>query len=196
MSFCEASANSALTYYFAYGANMDSGTFSSRLGHAADIQDLGPAILDGFGFAFSKISNSLKKRKAVANVQPEKGASTQGVVYRFAEELLTDLDKHELYPVHYNRQQLDVTISTTNEVVKAWVYFAQTDWATSGYNLAPKPDYYTKLQKACAARGLKKAAVDITSAFADSLPNLTEEDSERFEAMNKKYLAKKRAAAK
>jgi len=64
---------------------------------------------------------------ASANVMMQKGAVTEGVVYRLshADEIIT-MDAYEGYPVRYDRQPLPVVCG--DDLVDAWVYFANEEY--------------------------------------------------------------------
>jgi gamma-glutamylcyclotransferase (GGCT)/AIG2-like uncharacterized protein YtfP len=124
-----------MTYYFAYGSNMNSARMLERVG---EFSIIGRGVLSDFRLAFNKKAHG-KVGEAYANVMPSPGDSVEGIVYQFDE--IQKLDKHEGYPNHYDRKLMKISIG--GESTEAWVYFAREDRIAEG--LLPSKEYLEHL---------------------------------------------------
>jgi gamma-glutamylcyclotransferase (GGCT)/AIG2-like uncharacterized protein YtfP len=97
------------SYYFAYGSNMDPAEFCRRLGRDPAVPlDRRSGILNDHALSFSKRS-SRDPRVGYATVAEAPGLHVEGVLYRVDAHELAELDRIELVPDHYIRQQRSVT---------------------------------------------------------------------------------------
>ncbi|MCZ6501845.1 MAG: gamma-glutamylcyclotransferase [Gammaproteobacteria bacterium] len=113
----------SVSYYFAYGSNMNPDRVRERRMLFDHYQ---AGTLHDYRLVFNK--RSVKYIGAAsANVMMQKGAVTEGVVYRLkhADEITT-MDAYEGYPVRYDRRRLPVTCG--DDLVDAWVYVAKPDY--------------------------------------------------------------------
>jgi hypothetical protein len=108
-----------VSYYFAYGSNMNSDRMAAR-----DLQVLSSCSgwLEGFGLRFNK--RSLREETlAFANVVYAPSERVEGVLYHLATPTeIIKLDRHEGAPVRYSRELFRV--QTTASVIPAWTYIA------------------------------------------------------------------------
>jgi len=118
-----------VTYYFAYGSNMNPKQMEQRLGRDTGWVDLGEAWLDGWSMVFAGWSNS--RGGAPANVIRDREESTLGVLYQLAPGQLGEMDRFEGYPTSYERKRVTVksfphgraSLLEPGKTVKAWIYF-------------------------------------------------------------------------
>ena len=95
-----APGDEALVWYFAYGSNLDPGTFRGR--RKMRPLETRVAVLDGWRLVFDLAVG--KGERAVANLLAEPGASTTGVAYRIDAEQARHLDRTEGVPRAYRRE--------------------------------------------------------------------------------------------
>ncbi len=108
-----------MSYYFAYGSNMNPERMAKR---ALQVVDLCPGWLDGFGLRFNKRSRH-DALLACANIVYAKGERVEGVLYRLADHLeIAKLDPFEGTPYMYSREMFPV--QTEAGVIPAWTYIA------------------------------------------------------------------------
>ena len=82
-------------WYFAYGANMDDGTFRARRGIQA--LECRPGRIKGYRLRFN-LDGRPKSKAAPANLHPDPGADVWGVLYRITRRDLLCLDSTEGVP--------------------------------------------------------------------------------------------------
>ncbi|NIN73263.1 MAG: gamma-glutamylcyclotransferase [Gemmatimonadetes bacterium] len=112
--------------YFAYGCNMDPGFLSEQVG--LSLARGWPARVDGWRLAFNKGGEEEDGHLVVANMVPDEGCHTLGVVYRLSQEALTRLDTFEDVPLHYRRANLWVEPLSHQARQAAVAYVAQPKW--------------------------------------------------------------------
>lgn len=108
-----------VSYYFAYGSNMNSERMSAR-----DLQVLSACSgwLEGFGLRFNKRSRR-DATLACANVVYAPGERVEGVLYHLAIPTeIIKLDPHEGTPFMYSRELFQV--QTISSLLPAWTYIA------------------------------------------------------------------------
>ncbi|MEH6617668.1 MAG: gamma-glutamylcyclotransferase family protein [Porticoccus sp.] len=108
-----------MSYYFAYGSNMNSDRMAAR-----DLQVLSTCSgwLEGFGLRFNKRSRR-EATLACANVVYAPGERVEGVLYHLAAPTeIIKLDHHEGAPFRYSRELFRV--QTTTRFIPAWTYIA------------------------------------------------------------------------
>jgi gamma-glutamylcyclotransferase (GGCT)/AIG2-like uncharacterized protein YtfP len=154
-----------MTYYFAYGSNMNSARMLERVGKFSII---GRGVLSDFKLVFNKKAHG-KVGEAYANVMPSPGESVEGIVYQFDE--IQKLDKHEGYPNHYDRKLMKISIG--GESTEAWVYFAREDRIAEG--LLPSKEYLEHL-----LQGKEYLSEAYFQRLLDVKINLIQNEDEKF----------------
>ncbi len=126
------------SYYFAYGSNMNAERVVTRKMQFVEIK---AGQLEGYKLVFNKRSVKTPGA-AAANVEPEPGAVTEGVLYRLPEanEILK-MDPFEGYPVRYRREVR--ALRTQSGYENAWVYMANPEFI--GDHLKPAKWYLQHL---------------------------------------------------
>lgn len=108
-----------VSYYFAYGSNMNSERMEAR-----DLQVLSACSgwLEGFGLRFNKRSRR-DATLACANVIYAPDERVEGVLYHLATTSeIIKLDPHEGTPFMYSRELFQ--IQTISSLLPAWTYIA------------------------------------------------------------------------
>lgn len=108
-----------VSYYFAYGSNMNSERMAVR-----DLQVLSACSgwLEGFGLRFNKCSRR-DATLACANVVYAPRERVEGVLYHLATSTeIIKLDPHEGAPFMYSRELFQV--QTISSLLPAWTYIA------------------------------------------------------------------------
>ncbi len=124
--------------HFAYGSNMNLQRLRSR-----DIVPSGQehAVLEGYVLRFNKQA-SRNPDEGYANVVPDPQGTVEGVLYEISESDMAELDGHEGYPDHYDKQSLTVKLEEDTEV-EAIVYVARPVQVRDG--LRPTREYLDHL---------------------------------------------------
>lgn len=130
-------------WYFAYGSNLNRAQMQNRVGQILEFQ---PARLENYELLFNKI---VRGGSGEANIQPSKGKTVYGVLYRITESALRSLDRATGVPDHYRRIEVSVVDANGNRV-KAQAYIA----AKVGKGLRPAPHYLQSLLAGAAEHGL------------------------------------------
>jgi cation transport regulator ChaC len=114
---------SPISYYFAYGSNMNPDRVRQRRMQFDHCQ---AGSLHDYRLTFNKRSAKFIG-SASANVMMHSGAVTEGVVYRLKhpDEIVT-MDPYEGYPVRYDRRPLEIMCA--GQSVSAWVYLANQEY--------------------------------------------------------------------
>ena len=101
------------------------------------------AVLEGYELTFNKVAtkSSAMLNEGKANVVPKKDSAVHGILYKL-DVALDFMDRKEVYPTHYDREEIDV-LSYDNKRVKAWVYIARQDKTRA--NLKPTREYLDHL---------------------------------------------------
>jgi hypothetical protein len=114
-------------YYFAYGANMDSGYLAKYIGND-NIHIIGPAHIENYIFRYRDVKVD-KLKSGVANIEPRKGSKTYGIIYYFdSPALLANIDIREGYISNnhpgniYNKITLDLILHNPVKKVRCIVY--------------------------------------------------------------------------
>lgn len=106
--------------YFAYGSNMLRERLIAR---KVVLLDKGqPAVAEGFKLVFNKKSSDSSNK---ANLIPEIGAKSWGVVFTVDPCSLDGLDSAEGAPEHYQRENIVIRLS--NSKLDAMTYLAQSN---------------------------------------------------------------------
>ncbi len=92
-----------MSYYFAYGSNLNKGQMKKRCPASRPI---GKAYLPDYKFVYD--GNSKKWKGPVANIVPCENETVWGAVYEVTEECIKKLDSCEGYPNSYDRKQVNV----------------------------------------------------------------------------------------
>ncbi|MFP6807962.1 MAG: gamma-glutamylcyclotransferase family protein [Pseudomonadales bacterium] len=118
---------SAVSYYFAYGSNMNPARVRAR---KMEFEECHAGKLRDFRLTFNKRSVKYPGA-AAANVMPHKGAATEGVLYKLQDPgQISMMDPYEGYPVRYDRQALSVVYE--GQGIQAWVYIANDRFVAEG----------------------------------------------------------------
>ena len=139
-------------WYFAYGANMDDGTFRTRRGIQA--LECRPGRIKGYRLRFN-LDGRPKGKAAPANLHPDPGAEVWGVLYRITRRDLLRLDSTEGVPGRGYRH-IEIEAEDRNGlVVQAVAYMAQ------GNDVDGKPSlrYITLLRNGARAHGLPETHI-------------------------------------
>tara|TARA_B100000959_G_scaffold145887_1_gene153176 strand:- start:1123 stop:1632 length:510 start_codon:yes stop_codon:yes gene_type:complete len=159
---------SSISYYFAYGSNMNPDRVRQRQMQFDYFQ---AGKLHDFRLVFNK--RSVKYIGAAsANVVMHKDAVTEGVVYRLTNaDEISMMDPYEGFPVRYDRQPLEILCP--DGPVNAWVYLAQQEYVDN--NLKPTRWYLDHL---LAAGELLSSTYIEKLAAVDCLPDTDVEPDE------------------
>jgi hypothetical protein len=104
-------------WYFAYGSNLSRAVMQSRAGQILDAQ-LGR--LENYELLFNK---KVRGGTAEANIQPARGKTVLGVLYKLTETALRSLDRSTGVPGHYRRIEVSAFDSAGNKI-SAQAYIA------------------------------------------------------------------------
>lgn len=104
-------------YYFAYGSNMNPERMRERGAHFTRIERY---ALRGYSLKFNKAS-SKEPGRGCANIVPDEKCFVEGVIYKINLEGLYNLDRHEGYPVEYDRVRLVLELNGSEETVKTYM---------------------------------------------------------------------------
>ena len=104
-----------MSFYFAYGSNMDQTQMKERCPGATLI---GPAELKGYCLAFTIFSS--KRQCGCADIVASQGDSVYGLLYKLSDSELATMDTFEGSPVHYHRIAVEVT--EKNKKMSAYTY--------------------------------------------------------------------------
>lgn len=126
-----------MALYFAYGSNMDELRMINR---GMTIHNKWAGKLEGYRLVFNKKSQKYETQ-AFGNIEADHNSQVEGIVYEV--DSLPILDKHEGYPKHYNRTEMDIKIGSGFK--KCWVYIAQPEWVDN--NLKPSKEYLSHYLK-------------------------------------------------
>ena len=114
-------------YYFSYGMNTDPSAMELRTGVPIPI---GRALIRDHAFRFAYF----------ADVYPQPGVTTHGVLWDITEEQLAALDKREGYPTHYDRKIVE--IEARGHIYKAWMYYMTDKNVEMAMTAGPAPSKY------------------------------------------------------
>ena len=106
-----------ISWYFAYGSNMNRAQMLSRAGQILEEQ---PARLENYELVFDK---KARGGSATANIHPAPGRTVHGVLYKIPEAAYRNLDRYEGAPEHYRRIEVQVT-NGAGQRVAAQAYIA------------------------------------------------------------------------
>jgi cation transport regulator ChaC len=135
----------AVTWYLAYGSNMNPLIFESRRG-MRPIQAR-PALLENYGLRFNLAVGP--GERGVANLEAQAGACTWGVLYLITVEQSEHLDRTEGVPRAYRRIPVSAIVDG-NEQISAFTY--QSDRVRLGRK--PSPRYLGLLIEGAVQHGL------------------------------------------
>jgi hypothetical protein len=135
-----------LTYYLAYGSNMSRGIFEGRRGmRPIEAQS---ALLENYRLCFNLAIGP--GERGVANVQPQAGARTWGVLYLITVDQSLHLDRTEGVPRGaYRRLPVNATVNSGDRIA-AFTY--QSDKISLGRK--PSPRYLGLLIEGATHHGL------------------------------------------
>ncbi|MBB3232682.1 gamma-glutamylcyclotransferase family protein [Halomonas stenophila] len=126
-----------MSYYFAYGSNMNPARVEARIGTTRRAL---PGMLADHGLRFDKASRVAGISHA--NVVPAPGGRVEGALYELvAPEQIHLMDPFEGYPHDYDRHRLP--IHTELGAIEAWVYIAAP--GTTAEALRPAREYLEHL---------------------------------------------------
>jgi gamma-glutamylcyclotransferase (GGCT)/AIG2-like uncharacterized protein YtfP len=119
--------------YFAYGSNMDKDRMTKR---GINFTSRHFARLTGHKLVFNK--KAFDGDFSYANIIPCDTDFVEGALYEFPDNEITNLDRVESYPKHYDKIQITV-IDRENNSIEATTYIAQPDKIANG--LLPRREY-------------------------------------------------------
>lgn len=145
-----------MSFYFAYGSNMNSQRVEKR---KLPVVQAFSGTLRGYGLRFNKRS-TIYPGAASANVVANESEVVQGVVYELVDKAAIQfMDPFEGYPIRYDRLLLPIAETNIGAAVNAWVYIANDDYIQEGLSPARwylnhllagqsflTPDYFQKLK--------------------------------------------------
>jgi gamma-glutamylcyclotransferase len=148
----------ALTWYLAYGSNMNRGIFESRRG-MRPIQAQ-PALLENYQLRFNLAIGA--GERGVANLESQKGARTWGVLYLITVEQSEHLDRTEgVARGAYRRIPVSAIVDGSQQIA-AFTY--QSDRISLGRK--PSPRYIGLLIEGAIQHGLPPSYLRYLRNFA------------------------------
>jgi cation transport regulator ChaC len=139
----------ASVWYFAYGSNLSREQMQQRAGQILDAQ---LARLENHELVFNK---KARGGSAEANVQPSRGKTVHGVLYRITQVGLRNLDRATGVPMHYRRIEVTV-VDATGRKVNAQIYIA----SKVEKGLRPATHYVQTLLAGAGEHGLPADYID------------------------------------
>jgi cation transport regulator ChaC len=128
--------------HFAYGSNMDPKQMNDR---GAPFTERRRAVLMGWALKFNKrATKGALKGEGKGNVVIDPKGTVEGALYSITKAGLEGLDRHEGYPTHYDRKELEIRMDDGTRT-KAWVYIAQPQYVEEG--LKPRKEYLARYLK-------------------------------------------------
>jgi cation transport regulator ChaC len=141
----------ALTWYLAYGSNMNRGIFESRRGMRPI--EVKPAMLEDYGLRFNLAVGP--GERGVANLESQAGARIWGVLYLITVEQSEHLDRTEGVPRGaYRRIPVSAVVEGSDQIA-AFTY--QSDKITLGRK--PSPRYIGLLIEGAVHHGLPSSYI-------------------------------------
>jgi cation transport regulator ChaC len=104
-------------WYFAYGSNLNRAVMESRAGRVLEAQ---VGRLENYELLFNK---KVRGGSGEANIQPARGKTVYGALYKVTDSALRILDRATGAPVHYRRIEVGALDQNGNKV-NAQVYIA------------------------------------------------------------------------
>lgn len=143
-------------YYFSYGMNTDPEQMSLRTGMPLP---LGRALVRDHGFRFA----------LHADVFPQPGNTTYGVLWSITQEQLALLDIREGYPSYYDRKIVDVECG--GKKYRAWMYYMTPGQA----EYPPTDGYYSMLERGYTTFDVPKDQIvsALTSSKSNSMSSMS-----------------------
>lgn len=129
-----------ITYYFAYGSNMNEDVITSVTPSAKKV---GIARLADFRLAFTR--RSTRWKAGVADVLSFPGLSVYGIIYSIHRKELALLDRKEGAPKAYERISVSVRLNRTMTEVMTY-----SVTCPEPVEIAPHPDYLAQMSQAAA----------------------------------------------
>ena len=109
----DSNASMSLVWYFAYGSNMNSGTFRGRRG--IEYARAVPTRAPGWRLVFDK-SSMFPLGETFASIVPDPAAETLGVAFEVDQSELVQIDWSEAVPLgSYQRIEIEVAVLTPME---------------------------------------------------------------------------------
>jgi cation transport regulator ChaC len=148
-----------MSYYFAYGSNLDGEQMIDRCPSARLV---GAAILYGHRLRF--VGWSRGWGGAVADIAPKHGGLTAGVVYELPfDELRSRMDRYEGHPVCYERVRVNVRL-TSGRAIRCWTYVKVSNVERAN----PSADYFATIWYGFEEHGLdRQLLVDAVGILRD-----------------------------
>ncbi len=127
-----------VSWYFAYGSNMNPGRVRERGLNVVDVQ---AASINDLSLRFDKAARE-HPGEGHANLVWLRGSTAEGVLYRLVAPVeIEKMDPFETAPRYYSREV--ITVQTGQGPVQAWTYFANAAVRRDG--LLPSRDYLDHL---------------------------------------------------
>ena len=127
-----------MSFYFAYGSNMNPARMRSR---GLAFSEAMAGRLEGYALCFDKRAHD-RPGRSYANIRYQRGGVVEGVLYRLAhEDEIWKMDPFEGTPIFYSRERMPVM--TARGVQPAWVYVANPAMREEG--LWPSRSYLEHL---------------------------------------------------
>jgi gamma-glutamylcyclotransferase len=123
--------------YFAYGSNMDKDRMTER---GINFSSRQFAKLADYKLVFNKKAS--KGVYTYSNIVNSDNDFVEGALYEFPDDEISNLDKVEGYPNHYDKIQVTITDKDNNSII-ATTYIAKSDKIVTG--LYPTREYLNHL---------------------------------------------------
>jgi gamma-glutamylcyclotransferase (GGCT)/AIG2-like uncharacterized protein YtfP len=144
-----------VTFYFAYGSNMDPRIMRKTVPEA---KVRAPGRLDGFRLEFNVYSD--RWEGGAANLEPDENAHLWGVIWEIGPDDLAKLDTFIGHPTFYRRE--DVAVHVGDETLECVTYRVAHQ---RGF-VRPTNSYMARVRGAIRMQGLPPEALDIMESAA------------------------------
>jgi cation transport regulator ChaC len=129
-----------MIHYFAYGSNMDRDALQER---GVTIYRAEPGILYYWKLVFNVIDDEILGA-CFANIEPDRDAHVEGIIYTLDQASIAALDRYEDYPRDYAKIILSIQ-PEQHHPIRCLVYIGQPDRCQQ--TLKPTPQYLQSLLK-------------------------------------------------
>ncbi len=130
-----------MIHYFAYGSNMDRDALQER---GVTIYRAEPGLLHHWKLVFNVIDDE-SPGSCFANIEPDRDAHVEGIIYTLDPVSIAVLDRYEDYPRDYAKIILSIQQSEPHRPIRCLVYIGQPDRCQP--TLKPTSQYLQSLLK-------------------------------------------------
>ena len=130
------SSSPSVMKYFAYGTNLNPKIMTKK---SIAWSDRRAAVLAGYALRFNKKNEreNLPQVIGFANIEPSPQDRVEGALYELEDVLLSQLDRMQRCPDHYER--IHVEVQCEGQRVPCFTYRARPEWTAEG--LIPSQNY-------------------------------------------------------